>query len=129
MILPSGINERCNLDFVSDDFTDGRRFRVLSMIDDYSRQCLAPITDTSLSVGRVVRALNAIIKKRGCKPKKIVPTNGTEFISIAILKWRQKTKRSAGIKSSQAGLNKTTLLIALMVAFETNASMKRCLHH
>ena len=92
MILPSSINERWSLDFVSDAFTDGRRFRVLAVIDDYSRECLALVADTSLSGARVARELNAIIARRGGKPKTIVSDNGTEFTSMAILKWCQETK-------------------------------------
>ena len=92
MVLPSGINERWSLDFVSDAFTDGRRFRVLAVIDDYSRECLALVADTSLSGGRVARELNEIIARRGGKPKTIVSDNGTEFTSMAILKWCQETK-------------------------------------
>jgi len=80
------------LDFVSDAFTDGRRFRILAVIDDYSRECLALVADTSLSGGRVARELNAIITRRGGKPKTIVSDNGTEFTSMAILKWCQETK-------------------------------------
>ena len=92
MVLPNGINERWSLDFVSDAFTDGRRFRVLAVIDDYSRECLTLVADTSLSGGRVARELNAIINRRGAKPKTIVSDNGTEFTSMAILKWCQETK-------------------------------------
>jgi len=92
MVLPSRINERWSLDFVSDAFTDGRRFRVLAVIDDYSRECLALVADTSLSGARVARELDAIIAKRGGKPKTIVSDNGTEFTSMAILKWCQETK-------------------------------------
>ena len=92
MVLPSGVNERWSLDLVSDAFTDGRRFRVLAVIDDYSRECLALVADTSLSGCRVARELNAIIAKRGAKPKTIVSDNGTEFTSMAILKWCQETK-------------------------------------
>lgn len=92
MVLPSGINERWSLDFVSDAFTDGRRFRVLAVIDDYSRECLALVADTSLSGGRVARELDVIIASRGGKPKTIVSDNGTEFTSMAILKWCQETK-------------------------------------
>jgi len=92
MMLPSRVNERWSLDFVSDAFTDGRRFRVLAVIDDYSRECLALVADTSLSGGRVARELNAIISRRGGKPKTIVSDNGTEFTSMAILKWCQETK-------------------------------------
>lgn len=92
MVLPSRINERWSLDFVSDAFTDGRRFRVLAVIDDYSRECLGLVADTSLSGGRVVRELDVIIAKRGRKPSTIVSDNGTEFTSMAILKWCQDTK-------------------------------------
>lgn len=92
LVLPSGINERWSLDFVSDAFTDGRRFRVLAVIDDYSRECLALVADTSLSGGRVARELSAIIARRGAKPKTIVSDNGTELTSMAILKWCQETK-------------------------------------
>lgn len=63
MLLPSGINERWSLDFVSDAFTDGRKFRVLAVIDDYTRECLALIADTSLSGVRVVRELDKLIKQ------------------------------------------------------------------
>lgn len=90
MVLPNRINERWSLDFVSDAFTDGRRFRVLAVIDDYSRECLALVADTSLSGGRVARELDILIAKRG-KPKTIVSDNGTEFTSMAILKWCQDT--------------------------------------
>ena len=62
------------------------------MIDDYSRECLALVADTSLSGGRVARELNEIIARRGGKPKTIVSDNGTEFTSMAILKWCQETK-------------------------------------
>lgn len=74
---------------LSDAFTDGRRFRVLAVIDDYSRECLALVADTSLSGERVARELSILIKERG-KPNTIVSDNGTEFTSMAILKWCQE---------------------------------------
>ena len=92
MVLPDRINERWSLDFVSDAFTDGRRFRILAVIDDYSRECLALVADTSLSGARVARELDIIIGERGSKPKTIVSDNGTEFTSMAILKWCHDTK-------------------------------------
>ena len=92
MVLPNRTNERWSLDFVNDAFTDGRRFRILAVIDDYSRECLALVADTSLSGARVARELDAIIAERGGKPKTIVSDNGTEFTSMAILKWCQDTK-------------------------------------
>lgn len=90
MLLPSRANERWSLDFVSDAFTDGRRFRVLAVVDDYSRECLALIADTSLSGLRVTRELTELIKRRG-KPNTIVSDNGTELTSMAVLKWCQET--------------------------------------
>lgn len=90
MLLPSGINERWSLDFVSDAFTDGRKFRVLAVIDDYTRECLALIADTSLSGVRVVRELDKLIKQRG-KLMTIISDNGTEFTSMAILRWSEET--------------------------------------
>jgi putative transposase len=49
MTLPSGVNQRWSLDFVSDAFSDGRRFRILTIVDDFTRECLALVADTSLS--------------------------------------------------------------------------------
>ena len=63
--LPSRPNERWSLDFVSDSFTDGRRFRILAIVDDCTRECLALVADTSLSGARVARELDAVIAPRG----------------------------------------------------------------
>ena len=90
MLLPSKANERWSLDFVSDSFTDGRRFRVLAIVDDFSRECLALVADTSLSGLRVTRELNDLIQNRG-KPRTVVSDNGTELTSMAVLKWCQET--------------------------------------
>ena len=89
MLLPLGPNERWSLDFVSDQFTDGRRFRILTVVDDCTRECLALLADTSLSGVRVARELDRLIGERG-KPKMIVSDNGTEFTSNAILTWAEK---------------------------------------
>jgi putative transposase len=86
--LPSGPNQRWSLDFVSDAFTDGRRFRILAVVDDFSRECLTLLADTSLSGHRVARELTTLCQQRG-KPKTIVSDNGTEFTSVAMLKWSQ----------------------------------------
>ena len=90
MVLPNRANERWSLDFVSDAFTDGRRFRVLAVVDDFSRECLALVPDTSLSGLRMTRELDDIIKRRG-RPDTIVSDNGTEMTSMAVLKWCQET--------------------------------------
>ncbi len=90
MLLPDAPNIRWSLDFVSDALTDGRRFRVLAVVDDYSRECLALVADTSLSGHRVVRELDAVIARRG-RPAMVVSDNGTELTSMAILSWCQRT--------------------------------------
>ena len=85
-----GPNQRWSLDFVSDAFTDGRRFRILAVVDDHTRENLALIADTSLSGLRVTRELGRVIAERGM-PGTIISDNGTEFTSMAILRWVQDT--------------------------------------
>jgi putative transposase len=91
MLVPLMPNQRWSLDFVSDQFTDCRRFRVLTVIDDCTRECIALVADTSLSGKRVARELHQIIAQRG-SPKLIVSDNGTEFTSNAILNWADEAK-------------------------------------
>jgi transposase InsO family protein len=79
-------NARWSLDFVHDQFACGRRFRVLNIVDDVTRECLAAIPDTSISGRRVARELTDLISRRG-KPDMIVSDHGTEFTSNAILAW------------------------------------------
>jgi putative transposase len=86
MELPQAINERWSLDFVSDTLADGRRFRILRIVDDFSRECLATVVDTSLSGVRVVRELDRLTRERAT-PATIVSDNGTELTSVAVLKW------------------------------------------
>lgn len=68
---------------------DGRRFRVLVVVDDFTRECLSLVVDTSISGPRVVRELDAIVAKRK-KPLLIVCDNGSELTSHAILRWQEK---------------------------------------
>lgn len=89
MAIPQGPNQRWSLDFVSDALADGRRFRVLAIVDDFTRECLALVADTSLSGIRVARELDAVIGWRG-KPLLVVSDNGTELTSTAILRWQQE---------------------------------------
>lgn len=88
MAIPQVPNQRWSLDFVSDSLSDGRRFRVLCVIDDFSRECLATVVDTSLSGHRVARELDHIAEVRG-QPCMVVSDNGTELTSNAILKWQE----------------------------------------
>ncbi|WP_422920748.1 IS3 family transposase [Rhizosaccharibacter radicis] len=88
MTLPQGPNQRWSLDFVSDTLINGRRIRILAIVDDFTRECLALVVDTPLSGARVARELDAIIATRG-KPLMVVSDNGTELTSLAILRWTQ----------------------------------------
>ena len=72
---------------------DGRRFRILAVVDDFSRECLALVVDTSLSGVRVARELDRIVELRG-RPRRVVSDNGTELTSNAILRWQEE--RSVG---------------------------------
>lgn len=87
---PLAANQRWSLDFVSDQMTDGRRFRILTVIDNCTRECLALVADTSLPGARVARELDAIIARRG-RPDMIVSDNGTEYTSNAVLGWADET--------------------------------------
>ena len=86
MMLPQAINQRWSLDFVADTFSDGRCFRILCIVDDFSHECLATVVDTSLSGVRVVRELERLVQERGT-PRTIVSDNGSELTSVAVLRW------------------------------------------
>src|SRR3954465_2404755 len=92
MTLPQGPNQRWSLDFASDTLTDGRRFRILVVVDDFTRECLCLVPDTCLSGARVARELSAIIVHRGARPLLCVSDNGTELTSNEILSWCQSSK-------------------------------------
>jgi len=89
-VQPSRPNERWALDFASDCLDGGRRFRILAVVDSFTRECLALAADTSLSGVRVARELDAIIARRGA-PAVIVSDNGPELTSRAILQWTNRT--------------------------------------
>lgn len=86
MAVPDRPNARWSLDFVHDQMTDGRRFRILAVVDDCTRECLALVPDTALSGVRVTRELERIVGRRG-RPGAIVSDNGTELTSNAVLGW------------------------------------------
>ena len=95
MMVPSGPGQRWSLDFVSDALIDGRRFRILCIIDDFSRECLVTVVDNSISGIRVARELDRIGEARGL-PNMIVSDNGTELTSIAIPMHNCKRPRDRG---------------------------------
>jgi putative transposase len=65
LTLPQGPNQRWSPDFLSDALADGRRFRILAVVDDFTRECLVLVPDTSLPGARVVRELKGLIAVRG----------------------------------------------------------------
>ena len=117
-------NARWSLDFVHDQLACGRRFRILNIVDDVTRECLAAIPDTSISGKRVARELTALIERRG-KPRMVVSDNGTEFTSNAILCWSKST-RSNGTTSRQASRCRTATSNPLTAACAMNFSTRAC---
>ena len=65
ILVEAKANARWSLDFVHDQFACGRRFRILNVVDDVTRECLAAIPDTSISGRRVARELTTLIERRG----------------------------------------------------------------
>lgn len=90
MSMPQDANQRWSLDFVQDAFNDGRRFRILNVVDDFTRECLTSVVDTSLSGIRVIRELDRLCDLHG-RPLMIVSDNGTELTSRAVLSWVEET--------------------------------------
>jgi putative transposase len=83
---PTGLNELWTMDFLSDQLADGRVFRILVIMDVYSRECLAMEADTSLGGRRVTRALEQLKEQRGL-PKVLGSDNGPEFRSRHMDQW------------------------------------------
>jgi transposase InsO family protein len=96
ILVEAKANARWSLDFVHDQFANGRRFRILNIVDDVTRECLAAIPDTSISGKRVARELETVMTRRG-KPGMIVSDNGTELTSNAILAWCAEHRIENGI--------------------------------
>jgi len=90
ILVPDRANQRWSLDFMSDAFEDGQRFRVLCIVDDCTREALATVVDRSLSGARMTRELDGLIRRHG-QPDMIVSDNGTEMTSHAVLRWCQDT--------------------------------------
>lgn len=83
---PEGANVRWSMDFVSDALSSGRRFRALTIVDDFTRECPVIEIDTSLPATRVIEVLEQLRRSRGL-PETIVVDNGPEFTSHALDRW------------------------------------------
>jgi len=102
MTLPQGRDQRWSLDFVADTMASGRRCRILTLVDDFIRECLGLVVDTSLTGLRVARELDRVAQLRG-HPCMIVSDNGTELTSNATLAWQQQR----GVEWHYIALGKT----------------------
>jgi len=89
LTVPQATNQVWSMDFMHDQLQDGRTFRLLNVIDDYSREALGIEIDFSLPSEHVIRELRQIISWRG-KHEVIRCDNGPEYISAAIQAWAQK---------------------------------------
>jgi hypothetical protein len=118
--LPQRANQRWSLDFVSDALADGRRFGLLVIVDDFTRECSALVVDTSISGRGVMCELDAIIAARR-KPLMIISDNGTELTSHAILRW-QEERGADGTTSRPESRSRTPLSKASMGASGRSAS-------
>jgi putative transposase len=86
LLVPEALNQAWSMDFMSDSLVDGRRFRLLNIIDDYNRESLWIEIDTSLPSLLVIRVLERLIEMRG-NPRRIRVDNGPEFISDKLQLW------------------------------------------
>lgn len=82
------INQRWAMDFVADRLVDGRRFRVLTVVDLFSRECLALYAERSITGRQVAAELAAVVARRGA-PETITGDNGPEFCSRATEAWSE----------------------------------------
>lgn len=91
LTVPTAPNQMWSIDFMSDSLVDGRKFRLLNVLDDFNREALAIEVDSSLPSLRVIRVLEQLISKRG-KPANIRVDNGPEFISHKLQQWCEDNK-------------------------------------
>lgn len=95
MIVPTAPDVRWSMDFVADQLVNGRRFRVLNVVDDYSRELVGQFTAFSISGQQVARFLDQLLMQRN-KPTQITCDNGTEFTSKAMFFWQKKNQVKLG---------------------------------
>ena len=84
-------NQEWAMDFIIDGLASGRMVRILSVVDAYTRECLALEADTSLGSGRVIRVLERLIAERGA-PESLRSDNGPEFTSRRMIGWVEEHK-------------------------------------
>jgi len=100
--VPTAPNQMWSIDFMTDRLVDGRKFRLLNVIDDFNRESLAIEVDTSLPSLRVIRVLEKLTVQRGC-PANIRCDNGPEFISHKLEQWCSDKSRQISLQFIQPG--------------------------
>lgn len=93
--VPIVPNQRWSMDFVSDQLSSNRRFRILNVVDDYSREMVGQLVSVSISGRQVSRFQDLLMEERG-KPNKVTCDNGTEFTSKAMFFWSKETGVTLG---------------------------------
>lgn len=83
---PTQPNQRWSLDFMHDRLSNGRALRLLTVVDNYTRECLWIEADTSLPGARVARVLDQLVELRGC-PTQLLSDNGPEFAGLVLDRW------------------------------------------
>jgi putative transposase len=83
-------NQRWSMDFVSDRLADGRGFRILTVVDQYTRECLCAFADRSQTREKVGAQMKWLVAERGV-PESITTDNGSEFAGKAMEKWADQT--------------------------------------
>ena len=91
MNLPNGAHQRWSMDFVADQLNNGRRFRILNIVDDYSRELVGQLVAFSITGQQVARFLSQLLEQRQA-PNSITCDNGTEFTSKVMFFWSKETK-------------------------------------
>jgi len=91
LTVPTEPNQMWSIDFMSDSLVDGRKVRILNVVEDFNRESLETAVDTSLPTKRVIRSLEKIIARKG-KPANLRVDNGPEFISHKLEEWCNKHK-------------------------------------
>lgn len=94
--LPQKVNQRWSMDFVSDQLADGRRFRVLNVVDDFYRECVGQLVASSIPGAMVGRFLSQLIEAREAKPRSIICDNGPEFTCKAMFFWLKEQRVKLG---------------------------------
>ena len=109
-LLPMGANELWAYDFVYDVCANGQQIKCLTVVDEYTRECLSIDVAGSIRSGRVIEVLSRLISERGA-PLSLRSDNGPEFVSKALLKWAAQESLDLALiepgKPWQNGLNES----------------------